>query len=114
MFISQKSKHIACYGRKLTDDQQRYIVIEIDLLNIVETLTGFRTILLGQKVQIYTDSKNFTCKIFNTNRVLGFILIIEDYGPFIEYIKVEKNMVADPLSRIPLNGNKDTTQKSTC
>ena len=36
--ISQKVKPIAFYGRKMTDAQQRYIVTEIELIIIVETL----------------------------------------------------------------------------
>ena len=50
---------------------------------------------------------------FNTNRVLRCRLIIEYYGPDIEYIKCDKNMVAYTLSRIPLNGNQGTTYNST-
>ena len=81
------------------------MVPDEELLSIVETLKGFRTILLGQKLRIYTDCKNLTCKHFNTDRVLRWRLIIEDYVPDIEYIKGEKNIVADALSRFPLNGN---------
>ena len=40
-------------------------------------------------------------------------LILEDYGPDIEYIKVEDNIVAYVLSIIPFNRNQDTTQKPT-
>ena len=47
-----------------------------------------------------------------TNRVLGWRLIIEEYGMDIEYIKCEKNIVADTLSILPLDGNQETTQKS--
>ena len=68
--ISQKEKLIALYSRKLTDGKEWYIVTERELLSIVETLKGFRTILLGQKLRIYTDNKNLTCKIFNTDGVL--------------------------------------------
>ena len=75
---------------------------------------GFRTILLGQKLRIHTDHKNLTCENFNTNRVLRWRLIFEEYGPDIEYIKVKKNIVADVLSRIPLNGNQNNTHKSPC
>ena len=39
--------------------------------------------------------------------------MLEEYGPDVEYIKGEKNIVADGLSIIPLNGNEATTQKST-
>ena len=30
--------------------------------------------------------------------------MLEEYGPDIEYIKGEKNLVADAISRFPLNG----------
>ena len=56
----------------------------------METLKEFRTLLLGQKLRISSDHKNFTCKNFNTNRVLIRRLIIEEYGPYVEYIKGEK------------------------
>ena len=72
---------IAFYCRKLTDVQQQYTVTERELLSIVENLKDFRTILLGQKLRIYTDHKNLTCKIFNTVRLLRWRLILEDYGP---------------------------------
>ena len=81
--ISQKVKPINLYIRKLTDAQQRYIVIQRELLTIVENLKKFRTILLGQKLQIYTDHKNLTCKIFNTGRLLRWRLILEEYVTYI-------------------------------
>ena len=69
----------------------------------------FRTIIFGQKLRIYTDHKNLTCKIFNTDRVFIWRLILEEYFPGIEYIKGDKNIVAYVLSRITLNGNQETT-----
>ena len=85
--ISQKVKPIAFYSRKLTDAQQRYTLIDRELIIIVETLKGFRTISLGQKLRVNTDHKNLTCKNFNTDIVLKWRLIIEEYGPDKEYIK---------------------------
>ena len=111
--IIQKCKPIAFYSRKLTDTQQRQTVTEREILSIIEALKEFRTILLGQKLRIYTDHKNLTCGNFNTDRVLRCRIILEEYGPDIEYIKSDKNIVSDSLSRIPLNGNKYITQKST-
>ena len=40
-------------------------------------------------------------------------LILEDYGPDIEYIQDIKNIVAYAPSRFPINSNQETTQKST-
>ena len=51
--------------------------------------------------------------LFFTNRVLKWRLIIEDCGPDTEYIRGDKNMVACALSRFPIIGNQETTQKST-
>ena len=61
--------------------------MERELLSIIETLKEFRTILIGQKLRIYTDHKNLRCNIFNTDRVLNWRIIVEEYGTDIEYIK---------------------------
>ena len=61
--IIHKCKPISIYSRKLTEDQKWYTVTEKELISIVEILKEVRTILLGQKLRIYTDHKNLTCKI---------------------------------------------------
>ena len=45
--------------------------------------------------------------------MLRCILLPEQYGSDIEYIKSEKYIVADTLSIFTLNGNQDTTQEFT-
>jgi hypothetical protein len=70
-------------------------------LAIVETLKEFRNILLGQQLKVYTDHLNLTRKPANTPRVMRWRLFLEEYGPdIILYIKGEKNIVADALSRL--------------
>ena len=64
-------------------------------------------------MRIHSDHKNLTCKNVNTGRVLIWRLIIEDYGTDIEYIQVDKNIVADALSILCINRNQETTQEST-
>lgn len=100
--ISQKGKPIAFYSRKLKPEQTRYTTTERELLSIVETLKEFRNILLGQKIVIHTDHKNLTCKNFNTERVMRWRLVLEEYGPELRYIKGEQNIVADALSRLDM------------
>ena len=51
--------------------------------------------------------------MFNTDILLRWRIILEEYGPDVEYIKGEKNIFAYGISRIPLNGNEETTQNST-
>ena len=93
--IAQEGRPIAFYSRRLTDCQTRYTTTERELLAIVETLKEFRNILLGQKIVIHTDHKNLTYANFNTDRVIRWRLIIEEYGPNLKYIEGPKNIVAD-------------------
>ena len=39
--------------------------------------------------------------------------MIEEYGPYIDYIKGEENIVPDVQLRLPLNINGETTHKPT-
>ena len=100
--ISQEGKPIAFYSRKLSDAQTRYTTTERELLAIVETLKEFRTLLLGQRIVVYTDHKNLTYKVFNTERVMRWRLIAEEFGAELRYIKGSHNVVADALSRLQL------------
>ena len=100
--IQQNGNPLAFYSRKLTDPQTRYTVIELELLAIVETLQEYRTILLGHPIKIYTDHKNLTFANFTTDRVRRWRLIVEEYGPEIIYFPGNKNIVADFLSRHPI------------
>ena len=100
--LSQNNKPIAFYSRKLNPAQTRYTTTERELLAIVETLKEFRNILLGQTSRVYTDHQNLTYKNFNTERVMRWRLILEEYGPEILYLPGHKNVVADALSRLNL------------
>jgi transposase InsO family protein len=100
--ISQNKQPIAFYSRKLNPAQVNYTTTERELLSIVETLKEFRNILLGQQIKVYTDHKNLTYKTFNTERVMRWRLILEEYSPELIYIQGDKNIVADALSRLEL------------
>jgi len=100
--ISQDKKPIAFYSRKLTPAQTRYTTTERELLSIVETLKMFRTILMGQQLIVHTDHENLTYKHFNSDRVMRWRLFIEEYSPDLRYIKGEKNIVADAMSRLEM------------
>ncbi len=110
--VSQDNKPIAFYSRKLNPAQTRYTTTERELLSIVETLKEFRNILLGQRIVVYTDHKNLTCKSFNTERVMQWRLLLEEYGQELRYIEGENNIVADALSRLDLTNNEPYEQIS--
>jgi hypothetical protein len=98
--VAQNKKPIAFFSRKLNPAQRRYTTTERELLAIVETLKEICTILLGYKLKVFTDHKNLTYAHFNTNSVMRWRLILEEYGPEIIYNNGSTNIVADALSRI--------------
>ena len=100
--IMQHGRPIAFYSRKLSIAQSKYTTTERELLSIVETCKEFRNILLGQKIKVYTDHKNLTYKNFNTDRVMRWRLILEEYGLELNYIKGLDNVAADALSRLDI------------
>ena len=55
---------------------------------------------------VYTDHKNLTYNNFNTERVMRWRLILEEFGPELKYIKGENNVVAEALYRLDMNYNQ--------
>ena len=96
--ISQNNKPITFYSRKLNPAQTRYTKTEKELLAIIETLKEFKNILLGQKINVFTDHKNLTYKTHNSARVMRWRLLIEEFGPTLHYLPGNKNVVADCVS----------------
>ena len=82
--------------------QQKYSVIEIELLAIVETLKEFKGMLWGQLIKVYTDHKNLTRDALGltSDRVYWWRLILEEYGPEIVSINGIHNTVADAISQL--------------
>ena len=111
--ITQNNRPLAFYSRKLNDAQTRYTTTERELLSIVETLKEFRNILLGHKIIVYTDHSNLTFENLQTDRVLRWRLLLEEYGVEIRYIKGVQNIVADILSRYPTSNNPLDKAKPT-
>ena len=57
---------------------------------------------MGQQIIVYADHKNLTSKNFNTERVPRWRLVLEEFGPKLEYLPGSKNIVADALSRLDM------------
>ena len=56
---------------------------------------------------VYTDHKNLTYNIFNTECVMRWRLILEQFGPELKYIKGENNVVANALSCLEKSENQE-------
>jgi len=99
---SQEGKPIAFYSCKLNPAQTRYTTMERQLLSVVETLKEYRNILLGQQIEVFTDHKNLVYKHFNTERVMRWQLLLEEFGPKLTCVKGANNIIADALSRLDI------------
>ena len=100
--IKQNGNPIAFFSRKLTPSQRKYTTILKELLSIVETLSEFRSLLKGNEIRVHTDHRNLTFNTLNTERVLTWRLLLEDFNPTIIYNPGVNNIEADFLSRYPL------------
>ena len=105
--ISQKGKPIAFYPQNINSSQQNYTTTEKELLSIVAYLKDFCNILLGHQITVYTDNKNLTYNVFNTENVMYWRLILEEFGPELKYIKGEYDFVEDNLSCLDMSDNQD-------
>jgi len=91
--VSQEGKPIAFYRRKLNPAQTQCTTTERELLCIVETLKEYRNILLGQQIKVFTDYKNLVYKHFNTEQVMRWRLLLEEFGPKLTHVKGANNIV---------------------
>ena len=98
--ISQKGKPIAFYLQNMNSAQQKYTTPGKELFSIVESLKEFHNILLEHQIMVHTDHKNITNNVFNTEGIMHWRLILENFGPELKYIKCENNVVAGAISRL--------------
>ena len=110
--IPQKGKPIAFYSQKTNSAQQNYTTTEKELLSIVATLKEFCNILLGHQITVYIGHKNLIYKMFDTEHVMRWRLILEEFGPELKYIKGENNVVADALSCLEKSDNQEILNTS--
>jgi hypothetical protein len=96
--ISHDNKLIAFYSQKLNPAQTWYMTMEHELLSIIKTLKEFRNILLGQHIKVYTDHQNLTYANFNTECIMRWWLIIEEFSPELIYLKGKTNIMANALT----------------
>ena len=109
----QEGKPLAFHSRKLNSVQRNYDTCDKELLSIVETLKEFRNILFEHTLIVHTDHKNLLYVYENRACVLRWRFLIEEFGPEFKYIKGESNIIADALSRLPINDNSIPEEELT-
>jgi len=105
--ISQNNKPITFFSRRLSKAQLNYTTTEKELLSIVECLKQFRGILFGYPINVFSDHKNlvYAATLSESQRVMRWRLILEEFGPNIQHIAGVDNIVAGMLSRLPSANN---------
>ncbi len=113
--ITQDNRPIAFFSRKLFEKQQKYSVMEIELLAIVETLKEFKGMLWGQDIKVYTDHKILTRDALRltSDSVYHWRLLLEEYAPEIIYIRGIHNTVADAILRLEYDPKLNITNEYT-
>ena len=114
-------KPIAYASRILNKAERNYPQIERELLGVVFGVTKFRLFVLGRKFLLQTDHKPLT-KICNehetisqltSNRIKKWSMLLKAYDFKISHIPGKQNVVADFLSRKPINTMISPEEKPT-
>ena len=101
--IKQNNLPIAYFSKKLTPTHRRYSTIEQEMLVIIKVLKEYRNFLLGARITIFTDHKNLLSNATVNNRVFRWKQKIQEFSPILQYVKVQDNVEADVLSRLPMD-----------
>ncbi|KAE9356037.1 hypothetical protein PF008_g3789 [Phytophthora fragariae] len=99
--ITQHDRPLAFWSKKCNESQRKYPANRLELLSILLLLREYRTMILGPELHIHTDHLNLTYGTFNNIQMMRWRLEIEEFGPHLQFIKGENNVVADALSRLP-------------
>ena len=104
--IMQDGMPITYWSKTLSAAQQNYTTTEKELLAIMLTLKKYKIMLLGGNLKIYTDHKNLIFRTLSVERVLRWRLHMEQFYYILDYLKGDKNMLANYFSRLPCMDDK--------
>lgn len=101
---------VSYYSRKTTKDESKYHSFELEALAIVCALERFRVYLLGIQFTIRTDCNSL--KLLANKRDLSarigrWFVRLSEFDYIIEYHKGTSNVVADGLSRNPVDSAEE-------
>ena len=106
---------ITFISRSLSPAEKNYDGNELECLGLVWALDKLRSSLYGRHFKVLTDSRALRW-LFEKKDVRGrlsrWILALQEYDFEIEHIKGKTNVVADALSRSPMNVTETTDPTS--
>ena len=101
--ISHNNKQIALFSRRLSKPQLNFTTTEKELLVILECLNKFHGILFGYEINVFSYHKNlvYAATLSESQLVMCWLLILEEFGTTIHHIYGVYNIVADALIKLP-------------
>src|SRR3954469_19326004 len=101
--VLMQGKNIVAYtSRQLKQSERNYPTHDLELAAVIHALVTWRHLLLGRKVDVFTDHKSlkylFTHPSLNL-RQRRWLETITEYSVDIQYTPRKANVIADALSR---------------
>ena len=99
--LMQEKKFVAYTSRRLKPNERNYPTHNLELAVVVHALLTWRHLLLGRKVDIFTDHKSLKYIFTQPNlnlRQTRWVEMIQEYNPSIEYTLGKANVNAYALS----------------
>ena len=100
--LVQNGKPLGFYTRKLNTAQLNYTVGEKELLSIVEGVKAFEGMIRGFDITIHTDHLNLLYNKLPNQRMLRWVLLLEEFHPRVVHVSGANNTAANGLSRLPM------------
>ena len=97
---------IAFESHKLSAAETRYDIRDKEMLAVVRACKKFRHWLVGRPVKVFTDHESLSMllkgsDVMPSDRVARQVEFLAGFDLEISYLKGDKNVVADALSRLP-------------